>query len=97
MRLKVGATTDYQTTCLNCGTSTDLVTQVSRDGDKIAGPEAGDISACMYCGHLAIYTADGVLRELTAEEIVDIAGDPRVVRVNNVRVAILKNAKKKSH
>lgn len=38
-------------------------------------PEPGNLSVCMYCGVLRMYTADLTLRELTREELAEVMAD----------------------
>jgi hypothetical protein len=61
--------------CTNCGTKLDAVSQVdSEDGD----PRDGDVSICLYCGHLMIFSDIGV-RNLTDTEMIELAGNPELL------------------
>jgi len=48
-------------------------------------PAPGDISVCLHCGHIMVFTASLQLRNPTDAEQLDIAGDPRVIAINNTR------------
>jgi hypothetical protein len=61
-------------TCPNCKTELDAHKEVANGLDIL--PEPGDISVCVYCGHICAFDEDLELRDLTDKEIVDIAGDP---------------------
>ena len=66
--------------CLNCGHSITAGAPVER-GDR--PPVPGDIAICLYCAHVHIY-ADGLaLREPNDDEMVEIAGDPDMVKAVN--------------
>ena len=64
--------------CLNCG---KVLTAASSFEAPRQGPEPGDIAICISCAHLHCYTSDLRLRQPTDEEIVEIAGDPEIVRM----------------
>jgi hypothetical protein len=67
--------------CLNCGKLVDSATRVEGGG---LPPQPGDVTICLDCRHLMAYADDMSLRELTGEEIVEVAGDPVVVKAMNV-------------
>jgi hypothetical protein len=67
--------------CVNCGQLIDAAT--SPTAPK-ARPKAGDISVCFYCRHVQIFNSDLTLRELTDQEMHEIAGHPDVVRINKI-------------
>lgn len=53
-------------TCVACGHSVEAATMLGSGGDL---PNDGDVSVCLYCGHVAIFTGQGVeIREPTDEE-----------------------------
>jgi hypothetical protein len=68
--------------CISCGKPNDSFTAVSDRYSK--RPKSGDISICLYCGHVAIYSDDLTLRELTSDEIREIAGHPLLLRAQKV-------------
>jgi hypothetical protein len=74
------------TTCLGCGKPLDGATAVVVDEDT--SPDPGDLTVCIYCGHLMAFGDDLQLRELTPEEQVYIAGDKRILAVMRTRVAM---------
>jgi hypothetical protein len=61
--------------CTNCGENIDAANPVN--GGRSPQPE--DIALCFYCHHLMIYGKEMKLRNLTDEEVVEIAGDSEVV------------------
>jgi hypothetical protein len=72
--------------CLDCGRGVDTATAVDKGA---ARPTSGDIAICFYCGHVMAYADDEVnVRPLTDAEIVEIAGDPDIVRVSNAIAAV---------
>jgi len=50
--------------CLRCHGVLNGATNVTNN----AMPKDGDLTICIYCGHLMAFTDDLSLRELTAEE-----------------------------
>jgi transcription elongation factor Elf1 len=70
-----------QPTCPSCGKLLDGAAGVATD----ARPEPGDVSVCVYCGHLMAFADDLTLRELTAAEMHEIAGDERILAVQRAR------------
>jgi hypothetical protein len=68
--------------CRGCGKPNDMRTKVGEMGQ---GPKEGTISICFTCGHITMFAEDLTLRELTDEEMVDIAGDPEIIRVQKAR------------
>jgi hypothetical protein len=82
----IGKSTRHKASpCLSCGAIMDAATGI---GNK-AKPHAGAITLCVKCGHLMAYTWDMSLRELTDEEIVDIAGDERVLAIQRARAVYI--------
>jgi Zn ribbon nucleic-acid-binding protein len=67
--------------CPACGHRFDGATCVGADGI----PKPGDYTICIKCGHLMAFADDLTLRELTSNEMHDIAGDERVLAVQRVR------------
>jgi hypothetical protein len=66
--------------CTNCGKINDAATSVDLDSAK---PGPGDIAVCLYCGHVMAFDEQIRLRNLTDAEVINIAGDPKLVRVGN--------------
>lgn len=79
--------------CTNCGKGVD--TSLT-DPDK-RGPQGGDITICFYCHHLMAYNNDLTVRNLTDEEMLNIAGDERLVRTVNMLRAFDKRRKGKDN
>jgi hypothetical protein len=78
--------------CLACGKIMDAATTLTGDH----GPRSGDISLCLYCGHLAAFDAELRLRPLTDAEIVEIAGAPVIIEAQKARGAIMAKKPKAS-
>jgi hypothetical protein len=62
--------------CLNCGHPLDRATHV--DGARRAKP--GDVTLCIRCSHIMIFTEDMSFRNPTDEELTEIAADADVMR-----------------
>ena len=66
--------------CLGCGEINDMAgTAADRD------PEPGDITLCWYCGHFMVFADDLTLRNPTGAEMLIIAGDPELLRLQAMR------------
>ena len=63
--------------CLNCGKTLTAVSVVEGD---VPPPSDGDLAVCLYCSHIHIFDG-GKLRSPTDAEIVEIAGDPDLLKV----------------
>jgi hypothetical protein len=79
--------------CLGCGAILDAAT-LSDSGEDIA-PYPGAVSLCWKCGHVQIFAEDMTFRELTDDEIIEIAGAPELVFANTIRGPLLEIAKAK--
>jgi len=64
------------TRCIECGRFNDAATYAY--GHEPHYPRPGDVSFCIGCGHLAVFTADLCLREPTIEEHLTLARDPKI-------------------
>jgi hypothetical protein len=62
--------------CINCGYILDKAMNTTGEG----GPEDGDITICINCSHIMAFGANLELRELTAEEMYDVAGDAEMLK-----------------
>ena len=60
--------------CPRCGKVNDRLSDLL--GDAI--PKPGDISICIQCGHVSIFTEGLQLREPNSLESVDILADQRI-------------------
>lgn len=67
--------------CLDCGKELNGATAV----DHRDPPSPGAITICIYCGHIMALGDDLHLRQLTDEEMIGVAGDPRIVAVQRAR------------
>jgi hypothetical protein len=67
--------------CHNCGKKQNGATGIDAD----EAPTPGDFSVCLYCGEISAYADDLTLRSLTDDEIVEIAGDERIIAMQKAR------------
>lgn len=67
--------------CAQCGYMMDASTETMSP----AAPAPGDVSICAACGHLGIFQADMMLRELTPNEALEIGLRPDIVEAQVVR------------
>ena len=67
--------------CLDCGKVLDMATGVGHR--RKAKP--GGITICFSCGHIQALDGKLKFRELTSEEMHDIAGDPAILAVQVAR------------
>lgn len=70
--------------CVDCGRK--LNGAMSVDGDHTPSP--GDFSICMHCGHFMVFGENLDLRNPTDQEILDIAGDTRVLAIQWARAEV---------
>jgi hypothetical protein len=68
--------------CLQCKAVNDGATSV---GEKDETPEPGNIAICSECGHIMAYDDNMQMRELTDKEMLDVAGDPRIITIQQIR------------
>jgi len=69
--------------CLNCGKVCDGATAVGIEG--AVQPSSDDVTICIYCGHLMAFDANLHFRELTGEEMLEVAADERILAVSRAR------------
>jgi len=68
---------DPRPSCFNCGKH--AVTNISDDGPP--SPTDGDVSVCLYCAAISLFTGNGRhTRRPTDEERTDLLADPDVSR-----------------
>jgi hypothetical protein len=67
--------------CLSCGKLFNAASDLGSD----ESPSPGDISMCLGCGHLMAFTDDMTVRELTSEEMHEVAGDPYILAMQRAR------------
>jgi hypothetical protein len=65
--------------CRNCGKLIDSASP-SAPADRRRRARPGDIALCLDCGHVHIFADDLTLREPTGDELVEIAGNPDMLR-----------------
>ncbi|MBR0883889.1 hypothetical protein ACVMGC_000967 [Bradyrhizobium barranii subsp. barranii] len=80
-----------QSACTGCGKHLDGATVIDQ---KRAVPESGNITLCLYCGHLQAFADDLSLRELTDAEMHEVAGDERLIAVQRARALMLMERKR---
>ncbi len=73
--------------CLDCGGLCDAATAFERR------PKSGDITVCLYCGHVMAFDRKLRLRELTPQEMYEIAGSPRILAIQRARALFTKDKK----
>jgi hypothetical protein len=73
--------------CTNCGHVTNCATGVDETNDDLV-PSAGSFTICIHCGHIMAFTKDLTLRNLTAEEVIMVAGDRRIIAIQHARAMI---------
>lgn len=69
--------------CLNCGKRLNAATALAGE----IGPQPGNFTVCLDCGHLMVFAADLTLRAPIDAELTEIAGDPGLVRLQRIRAA----------
>lgn len=77
--------------CIACDHFVDTASGL--DGKKTP-PRSGDVTICLYCGHIMVFHEhDGhlVLRNPNSAEQYAIAGDPDVLAAQRARMAYLKS------
>ena len=80
--MRIGSTNRVkESACINCGAALTAATAVEGVGDEERLPEPGDLTVCMYCKHLMMFADDLTLRNLTDDEMKEVAGDPRMLAV----------------
>jgi len=68
--------------CPNCGEHLDACSGVEAHGKA---PSPGDITVCLYCGHLMAFTDILGLRVLTEAELNEVSDDPRIMAIQAAR------------
>jgi hypothetical protein len=79
--------------CLDCGSAIDAGTPADPNDPSIPSP--GDIAICLHCAHVMLYADDLTVRALTDAEVVEVAGDPDMVRAVNA-IAKLNKAERRA-
>lgn len=66
--------------CLKCGAPMTGATNVT----GATGPAPGDVTVCLYCGHLMEFAADLKLIEPSEATIKEVAGHPELLRAMTI-------------
>jgi RNase P subunit RPR2 len=75
--------------CPSCHKQLDAASSV----DDNLRPEPGEITICLYCGHIMAFDDDLSFRELTSKEMIEVAGDPRILAIQRARQEVMKKSK----
>jgi hypothetical protein len=81
-KVEAGTIVDIKTTrtpinmCLSCGYVIDAASN-----HKGRAPHPGAIAICLKCAHIMIFNNELKLRELTDNEVVEIAGHPEMLQM----------------
>lgn len=67
--------------CLDCGKQMDAASGLQGDPE----PRPNDVSVCLYCGHITAFAEDLTLRPLTDVEMIEIAGNEDILRLQRLR------------
>lgn len=70
--------------CTNCKRMLDAASKNPRK------PRPGDMTICLYCGHLMTFGKRLVLREPTDDELIDVAGGVQLITAQRVRAMYLR-------
>lgn len=57
--------------------------------DHIRPPRPCDFTICLHCGHLLAFDRVMAVRQLTSEEMLEVAGHPDLLRAQKFRAAYL--------
>jgi len=71
--------------CTACGKLCDAATIANADD---AVPSPGDVTICFDCGHIMVFTKDMRLRDPTAAECLEIAGDKDILAAQKARAQV---------
>ena len=77
--------------CLGCGYGMDAATDVEGTSTP---PSPGDVAICLNCGYIALYDDGMKLRDLTSDEMYEVAGDPMILAAQKVRAAFHRGRKR---
>jgi hypothetical protein len=68
--------------CLDCH---ELIDAASSLFSKKKKPRPGDFTVCIECGHIMAFAGDLTLRELTSAEMHDVAGNRKILLIQEAR------------
>lgn len=77
--------------CTNCKR---LVDDAQCINDDATIPDPGDVTICLYCGHIMVFAEDGGMRDPNSTEMHQIAGDPVLLAMMEFRTEILEELHK---
>jgi hypothetical protein len=75
--------------CKGCGHKLNAATDV----EQKTTPNPGALSICLWCGYLAIFADDMSLRDLTDQEMHEVAGDKRILEIQKRRAQVMKKTR----
>ena len=79
--MKVGDSHEVpMSTCPWCGTDLDRAASVESDSRL----EAGDVTVCLRCAGVLVFTNDLAVRKATGEELRECGLDPRIRKIQHV-------------
>jgi len=84
-----------ESACTACGHSLDGAAAAMTEEDTRESPQPGDALVCVYCGHIMAFSENLTMRDLTDEEMVQIAGDPVLLEVQRMSAAFRKEKDRK--
>jgi hypothetical protein len=67
--------------CLGCNERIDGASEPFEGGS----PNPGDVTVCIYCGHIMVFGEGLKLRNPDDDEIKEIAGDRRILAIQRAR------------
>jgi hypothetical protein len=73
--------------CLGCKCLLEVATDIV--GDE--APESGDITICLYCGHIMAFDEQLKVRELTSQEMHKVAGHRIILAAQAARRKVLED------
>lgn len=80
---------DRESHCLACN---EVLDGAANTGETHK-PTPGDVTVCLYCGHLMTFDNGLNLRELTSAEMYECAGNPTILKVQATRAMVFKKRK----
>jgi hypothetical protein len=83
-KARVGRAYDAPCTCPHCGHRHDVASKVLGRGK----PQAGNLSICIACTKLGVFTEDGTLRLPTARELFQLLMSDDWPEIEKVQLAI---------
>jgi hypothetical protein len=89
MKLGENVTRLPKNKCLNCKKALDSATGIGTD----ASPSP-DITVCLRCGHIMAFNKQLRFRKLTDEDIIAVAGDPRIIEFQKARGKVFPETRK---